>query len=96
MTIAKLYENHKKGKVTKQSFLTEARKDENLPWVTNMTSYEDAVKILKNKGVISEGYTMAMMQHGSAPPNQEGDAYSSNAETDNNELEEDEEKKTRT
>jgi hypothetical protein len=86
MTIAKLYENHKKGKVTKQSFLTEARKDANLPWVTNVTSYEDAVKILKNKGLISEGYTMAMMQHGSAPPNQEGDAYSSNAELNEDDL----------
>lgn len=86
MTIAKLYENHKKGKVTKQSFLTEARKDANLPWITNVTSYEDAVKILKNKGVISEGYTMAMMQHGQAPPNQEGDAYSSNAELNEDDL----------
>ena len=80
MTIAKLYENHKKGKVSKQTFLYEARKDDNLPWVNNLTSYEDAVKILKNKGIISEGYTMAMMQHGSAPPNKEGGAYSSNAE----------------
>lgn len=86
MTIAKLYENHKKGKVSKQSFLTEARKDSNLPWISNLTSYEDAVKILKNKGVISEGYTMAMMQHGSAPPNQEGDAYSSNAELNEDHL----------
>lgn len=86
MTIAKLYENHKKGKVSKQSFLYEARKDNNLPWVNNLTSYEDAVKILKNKGVISEGYTMAMMQHGQAPPNKEGDAYNSNAELNEDDL----------
>jgi hypothetical protein len=86
MTIAKLYENHKNGKVSKQSFLIEARKDANLPWVNNLTSYEDAVKILKNKGVISEGYTMAMMQHGSAPPNKEGDAYDSNAELNEDNL----------
>lgn len=77
MTIAKLYENHKKGKVSKQSFLYEARKDSSLPWVNNLTSYEDAVKILKNKGVISEaaGATMAMMQHGQAPPKFGGEAY---------------------
>jgi len=77
MTIAKLYENHKKGTVSKQSFLYEARKDASLPWISNLTSYEDAVKILKNKGVISEaaGATMAMMQHGQAPPKFGGEAY---------------------
>ncbi|MFN9898913.1 MAG: hypothetical protein ACK55Z_09015, partial [bacterium] len=32
----------------------EVRRDSNLPWVTNTTSFDDAVKILKNKGVISE------------------------------------------
>lgn len=86
MTIAKLYENHKNGKVSKQTFLYEARKDDNLPWINNLTSYEDAVKILKNKGVISEGYTMAMMQHGSAPPDHEGAAYDSNAEMNEDEY----------
>ena len=86
MTMAKLYENHKKGKVSKQTFLYEARKDDNLPWINNLTSYEDAVKILKNKGVISEGYTMAMMQHGSAPPDHEGAAYDSNAEMNEDEY----------
>jgi hypothetical protein len=75
MTIAKLYENHKKGKVSKQTFLYEARKDDNLPWVTNLTSYDDAVKILKNKGVITENASMAMTQHGSAPTNFGGDVY---------------------
>jgi hypothetical protein len=88
MTIAKLYENHKKGKVSKQTFLYEARKDGNLPWINNLTSYEDAVKILKNKGVITEGATMAMMQHGQAPPKFGGDAYDLPSEED--ELEEDE------
>ena len=75
MTIAKLYENHKKGKVSKQSFLYEARKDASLPWVNNLTSYEDAVKILKNKGVISENASTAMTQHGSAPTRFGGDVY---------------------
>lgn len=80
MTTAKLYENHTKGKVTKESFLYEVRRDVNLPWVTNMTSYEDAVKILKNKGIISEGATMAPMQHGQGTPDHEGAAYEYNAE----------------
>ena len=92
MTIAKLYENHKNGKVSKQSFLNEARKDANLPWITNMTSYEDTVKILKNKGIISEANLTAPGASGPTGQkiNMQGDAYSSNAETDNNELEEDE------
>ena len=87
MTIAKLYENHKKGKVSKQTFLYEARKDDNLPWINNFTSYEDAVKILKNKGVITEGASMAMMQHGQAPPHFGGDAY--DLPSEEKELEED-------
>jgi len=83
MTIAKLYENHKKGKVSKQTFLYEARKDDNLPWINNFTSYEDAVKILKNKSVITEGASMAMMQHGQAPPHFGGDAYDLPSEENN-------------
>ena len=80
MTIAKLYENHKKGKVSKQSFLNEARKDANLPWVNNFTSYEDAVKILKNKGIISEVNLNVPGAVGSSNQRVQYDSYSSNAE----------------
>ena len=83
MTIAKLYENHKKGKVSKQSFLNEARKDANLPWVNNFTSYEDAVKILKNKGVISEVNLNVPGAVGSSNQRVQHDSYSSNAELQN-------------
>jgi len=54
MTTKELYIKHKAGEVSNQKFLYEVRRDSNLPWITNMTSYEDAVKILKNKGIISE------------------------------------------
>lgn len=54
MTTIKLYHKHKAGEISKGAFLYEVRKDANLPWITNVTSYDDAVKILKNKGVISE------------------------------------------
>lgn len=54
MTTAQLYREHLQGKVSKSAFLQEVRKDQNLPYVTNLTSYEDAVKILKNKSIISE------------------------------------------
>jgi hypothetical protein len=87
MTIAKLYEKHKKGEVTKQSFLYEARKDANLPWINNLTSFEDAVKILKNKGVITETGLNAQGAIGSSPQRVQYNSYSSNAEMNN--LEED-------
>ena len=54
MTTIELYRKHKAGKIDRNRFIYEVRKDKNLPWVTNLTSYDDAVKILKNKGIISE------------------------------------------
>ena len=54
MTTIQLYRKHKAGEVSREKFLYEVRKDNNLPWVTNITSYDDAVRILKNKGIISE------------------------------------------
>ncbi len=54
MRTIELYRKHKAGEVSREKFLYEVRRDKNLPWVTNVTSFDDAVKILKNKGVISE------------------------------------------
>ena len=54
MTTKELYIKHKSGEISNQKFLYEVRRDSRLPWITNMTSYEDAVKILKNKGIINE------------------------------------------
>lgn len=54
MTTAQLYKQHIEGKVSRAAFLQEVRRDQNLPFVTNLTSYEDAIKILKNKSIISE------------------------------------------
>jgi len=54
MTTLELYRKHRKGEVSRDRFLYEVRRDSNLPWVTNTTSYTDAVKILKNKGIIRE------------------------------------------
>jgi hypothetical protein len=54
MRTIELYRKHKAGQVSREKFLYEVRRDKNLPWVTNVTSYDDAVKILKNKGIISE------------------------------------------
>jgi hypothetical protein len=54
MTTLELFRKHRKGEVSRERFLYEVRRDSNLPWVTNTTSYTDAVKILKNKGIIRE------------------------------------------
>ncbi len=54
MTTLELFRKHRKGEVSRDRFLYEVRRDSNLPWVTNTTSYDDAVKILKNKGIIRE------------------------------------------
>jgi hypothetical protein len=54
MTTAQLYRKHKAGEISRDRFLYEVRRDSNLPWITNTTSFDDAVKILKNKSIISE------------------------------------------
>jgi len=54
MTTVDLYKKHKAGEVSRESFLYEVRRDAKLPWITNLTSYNDAVTILKNKGIIRE------------------------------------------
>lgn len=54
MTIANLFAQHREGKVSKEKFLYEARKDAQLPFISNLTSYDDAIKILKQRGVIKE------------------------------------------
>lgn len=56
MTTADLYKQHKSGKISKERFLYEVRRDQNLPFITNLTSYSDAIKILKNKSIIKENH----------------------------------------
>ena len=54
MTIQNLYTQYLDGKITKQKFLYEVRRDQNLDMVSSSNSFDDAVKILKNKSIISE------------------------------------------
>ena len=54
MTTIDLYKQLKEGKIAESKFLYEVRRDQNLPWILNTTSFEDAEKILKNKGIIKE------------------------------------------
>jgi len=54
MTVANLFAKHRAGEVSKEKFLYEVRKDFQLPYISNLTSYDDAIKILKQKSVIKE------------------------------------------
>lgn len=54
MTTAILFKKHRAGEISKEKFLYEVRRDQQLPFITNMTSYEDAIKILKNKSIVKE------------------------------------------
>jgi hypothetical protein len=54
MTTAILFKKHRAGEISREKFLYEVRRDQMLPFITNMTSYDDAIKILKNKSVIKE------------------------------------------
>jgi hypothetical protein len=54
MTTIDLYKKHKAGEVSREKFLYEVRRDAKLPWIISVTSYDDAIKILKNKGIIRE------------------------------------------
>jgi hypothetical protein len=54
MTIQNLYTQYLDGKITQSKFLYEARRDQNLDMISPSNSFDDVVKILKNKSIISE------------------------------------------
>jgi hypothetical protein len=54
MTVQNLYTQYLDGKITKQKFLYEVRRDQNLDMISSNNSFDDVVKILKNKSIISE------------------------------------------
>lgn len=54
MTVQNLYTQYLDGKITKQKFLYEVRRDQHLDMISPNNSFDDVVKILKNKSIISE------------------------------------------
>ena len=54
MTAVDLYKQLKEGKITESKFLYEVRRDNNLPFITNLTSFKDAEQMLKNRSIIQE------------------------------------------
>ena len=54
MTVSILFKKHKAGEISRDKFLYEVRRDELLPFINNLTSYEDSIKMLKNRGIVRE------------------------------------------
>lgn len=54
MTVQNLYTQYLDGKVTKAKFLYEVRRDQNLTMISHHNNFDDTIKILKNKNIISE------------------------------------------
>ena len=54
MTTQELYNKVLKGDVTQSKFLYEVRRDVNLPFITSWNTFKDTVKILKNRGIVTE------------------------------------------
>jgi len=54
MTVQNLYTQYLDGKVTKAKFLYEVRRDQNLNMISHHNNFDDTIKILKNKNIISE------------------------------------------
>ena len=53
-SIANQYKDLKEGKMSQANFMRNLRMS--MPQVTNTMSFGDAVKVLKNKGIITEAY----------------------------------------
>lgn len=56
MTAANLYKQLINKEISREKWLYEVRRDEKLPWITNLTSFDDSILILKQKGIIKEEF----------------------------------------
>ncbi|MDB4232110.1 hypothetical protein N9795_00240 [Candidatus Pelagibacter sp.] len=54
MTVQNLYTQYLDGKITKTKFLYEVRRDQNITVISHHNNFDDTIKILKNKNIISE------------------------------------------
>lgn len=76
-SIANQYRDLQEGRMTQSNFMRNLRMS--MPQhVTNVTSFGDAVRILKNKGILSENYETPLPEE----PNQEEETNDSDAEFD--------------
>lgn len=54
MSVQDLYKRYKAGKISKYNFIEEVKKNQSLPWITNLNSINEIVSILKSKNIIWE------------------------------------------
>jgi hypothetical protein len=62
MTAASLFNQLKAGKITKEKFLYEVRRDQNLPFISPITTFKEAIKILQNRGIVTEVFEMGSLE----------------------------------
>jgi len=89
MTTIDLYKKHKAGEVSREKFLYEVRRDAQLPWIISVTSYDDAIKILKNKGIITETKIEELSPDTKLSAFNKASQKADSADKDNNPLEKD-------
>jgi hypothetical protein len=58
MTASSLFNQLKAGRITKEKFLYEVRRDQNLPFISSLTTFNEAIKILQNRGIVTEVFEM--------------------------------------
>jgi hypothetical protein len=58
MTAASLFNQLKAGKISQEQFLYEVRRDQNLPFISPITTFKEAIKILQNRGIVTEVFEM--------------------------------------
>jgi hypothetical protein len=64
-SIANQYRDLQEGKMSQANFMRNLRMS--MPQVTNTTSFDDAVKILKNKGIITESFDITEKENDEYP-----------------------------
>ena len=80
-SIANQYRDLKEGKMSQANFMRNLRMS--MPQVTNVMSFGDAVKVLKNKGIITESFDITEKENDEYPtPSVASEEPNENAEFD--------------
>lgn len=72
MTVATRYNLFKAGKITKEQFLYEVRKDTSVPFITPLTSFDDAVTMLKQRRIVVENFEAPIAEQSNEDPYMQG------------------------
>lgn len=72
MTVATRYNLYKSGKITKEQFLYEVRKDSSVPFITPLTSFDDALTMLKQRRIVVENFEAPIAEQSTENPYMQG------------------------